>query len=171
MSAACRALRLMVSGSAALPVQTLVRWREITGHTLLERYGMTELGMALSNPLAGERQARVRGHAAAGCRGARRRRAGRAGSRRAPPEKSKSGAPNVFLEYWHRPDDTAAAFRDGWFRTGDTAIVEDGSYRHPGPEQRGHHQDRRFQGVGARDRRGAPDPPGHRRMRRRGNSR
>ena len=38
-------------GSAALPVQTLERWREITGHTLLERYGMTEIGMALSNPL------------------------------------------------------------------------------------------------------------------------
>ena len=47
-----RGLRLMMSGSAALPVQTLERWREITGHTLLERYGMTELGMALSNPLA-----------------------------------------------------------------------------------------------------------------------
>ena len=46
----------MVSGSAALPVQTLERWREITGHTLLERYGMTEIGMALSNPLHGERR-------------------------------------------------------------------------------------------------------------------
>ena len=48
-------LRLMVSGSAALPVSTLERWQEISGHTLLERYGMTEIGMALSNPLRGER--------------------------------------------------------------------------------------------------------------------
>lgn len=47
--------RLMVSGSAALPLPTLQRWREITGHTLLERYGMTEIGMALSNPLKGPR--------------------------------------------------------------------------------------------------------------------
>ena len=51
---ACRRLRLMVSGSAALPVSTLARWQEISGHTLLERYGMTEIGMALSNPLRGE---------------------------------------------------------------------------------------------------------------------
>src|SRR4030095_16057715 len=52
-----RRLRLMMSGSAALPVQTLERWREISGHTLLERYGMTEIGMALSNPLDGPRRA------------------------------------------------------------------------------------------------------------------
>src|SRR5205807_272890 len=49
-------MRLMVSGSAALPVQRLERWREITGHVLLERYGMTEIGMALANPLHGERR-------------------------------------------------------------------------------------------------------------------
>ncbi len=48
----------MVSGSAALPVSTLDRWRELTGHTLLERYGMTELGMVLSNTL----DRRVPGH-------------------------------------------------------------------------------------------------------------
>ncbi|KAG8538074.1 hypothetical protein GDO81_023342, partial [Engystomops pustulosus] len=47
--------RLMVSGSSALPVPILERWREITGHTLLERYGMTEIGMALTNPLNGPR--------------------------------------------------------------------------------------------------------------------
>src|SRR3989442_996496 len=53
-SAGCARLRLMVSGSAALPVPTLERWRAISGHTLLERYGMTEFGMALSNPVRGE---------------------------------------------------------------------------------------------------------------------
>src|SRR5690606_33428361 len=52
-SAACRRLRLMVSGSAALPVSTLERWQAISGHVLLERYGMTEIGMAISNPLHG----------------------------------------------------------------------------------------------------------------------
>jgi malonyl-CoA/methylmalonyl-CoA synthetase len=55
LSRSCARLRLMVSGSAALPVSTLKRWEEISGHTLLERYGMTEIGMALSNPLKGER--------------------------------------------------------------------------------------------------------------------
>ena len=49
-------LRLFVSGSAALPVPVLEEWRAITGHTLLERYGMTEIGMALSNPLHGARR-------------------------------------------------------------------------------------------------------------------
>ncbi|XP_022367251.1 acyl-CoA synthetase family member 3, mitochondrial isoform X4 [Enhydra lutris kenyoni] len=48
-------IRLMVSGSAALPLPVLERWQGITGHTLLERYGMTEIGMALSNPLTAPR--------------------------------------------------------------------------------------------------------------------
>ena len=44
-----------MSGSAALPQPVMERWEEITGHTLLERYGMTEIGMALTNPLKGKR--------------------------------------------------------------------------------------------------------------------
>ena len=48
-------LRLMVSGSAALPMTVMDKWNELTGHTLLERYGMTELGMVLTNPLKGQR--------------------------------------------------------------------------------------------------------------------
>ncbi len=55
-SAGAAGLRLFVSGSSALPVPVLEAWRAITGHTLLERYGMTEIGMALSNPLRGERR-------------------------------------------------------------------------------------------------------------------
>lgn len=50
MSQACRKMRLMVSGSAALPVSVWEKWRDISGQALLERYGMTEIGMALSNP-------------------------------------------------------------------------------------------------------------------------
>ena len=57
LSVGCRTLRLMVSGSAALPVRVLERWQEISGHVLLGgRYGMTEIGMALSNPLYGRRR-------------------------------------------------------------------------------------------------------------------
>jgi len=52
---ACRRLRLMVSGSMALPQSVFRRWEEISGHQLLERYGMTEIGMALSNPIRGPR--------------------------------------------------------------------------------------------------------------------
>lgn len=56
VSHAMRAFRLMVSGSAALPVAVMERWKAISGHSLLERYGMTEIGMAISNPYEGERR-------------------------------------------------------------------------------------------------------------------
>jgi malonyl-CoA/methylmalonyl-CoA synthetase len=45
----------MVSGSSALALRTFIEWESITGHKLLERYGMTEVGMALSNPINGPR--------------------------------------------------------------------------------------------------------------------
>lgn len=121
-------LRLMVSGSAALPVPTLERWREITGHTLLERYGMTEIGMALGNPLVGERRP---GTVGAVLPGVTVRVVGESGVV-VPPGVAgelEVRGPGVFLEYWRRPDATAAAFRDGWFRTGDVAVCEDGRYR------------------------------------------
>merc|ERR1719288_329408 len=53
-------LRLMVSGSAALPTQVLNQWQKISGHILLERYGMTEIGMALTNPY--DQDSRKAGH-------------------------------------------------------------------------------------------------------------
>jgi malonyl-CoA/methylmalonyl-CoA synthetase len=134
----CRRVRLMMSGSAALPVQTLERWQEITGHTLLERYGMTELGMALSNPLRGERRPGFVGTPLPGV-----------DVRLADGEIEVRG-PGVFLEYWRRPEETPG-LRARWFRTGDMAVVEDGAYGSSDAERR-HHQDRRLQGVGARDR-------------------
>ena len=120
-------LRLMVSGSAALPVATHERWREITGHTLLERYGMTEIGMALSNPLTGERRP---GHVGHPLPGVDLRIVDDDG---VPVPEGGQGeivvrGPQVFGEYWRRPHDTAAAFRDGWFRTGDEACVARGGY-------------------------------------------
>ncbi|NNF26813.1 MAG: AMP-binding protein, partial [Gemmatimonadetes bacterium] len=121
-------LRLMVSGSAALPVETLARWKEITGHTLLERYGMTEIGMGLSNPLHGERRP---GHVGLPLPGVDARIVGKDGD---PVPAGESGeievrGPQVFAEYWRRPEETRAAFRQGWFRTGDEGVLSDGYYR------------------------------------------
>ena len=123
-----RGLRLMMSGSAALPVKTLERWREISGHTLLERYGMTEIGMALANPLNGERRPGCVGMPLPGVEVRLVDESGTEVESGTPGELEVRGA-SVFLEYWKRPDETTAAFRDGWFRTGDVAVVEDGSYR------------------------------------------
>ena len=127
-SDAVRRLRLMMSGSAALPVQTLERWREISGHTLLERYGMTEIGMALSNPLDGQRRPGFVGQPLPGVEVRLVDESGAPVSEGTAGELEVRG-PTVFLEYWNRPQETAAAFRDGWFRTGDVAVVEEGSYR------------------------------------------
>jgi malonyl-CoA/methylmalonyl-CoA synthetase len=121
-------LRLMMSGSAALPVQTLERWREISGHTLLERYGMTEIGMALANPLAGERRAGFVGTPLPGVEVRLVDENALDVADGTPGELEVRGA-SVFLEYWQRPEETHAAFRDGWFRTGDVGIREHGSYR------------------------------------------
>jgi malonyl-CoA/methylmalonyl-CoA synthetase len=128
LSQACSKLRLMVSGSAALPVSTLERWKEISGHTLLERYGMTEIGMALSNPLRGKR---VPGSVGTPLPGVEVQLVGENGE---PVARGMSGeievrGPSVFTEYWGKPDATREAFRDGWFRTGDTAVIENGVYR------------------------------------------
>jgi len=128
LSQACGKLRLMVSGSAALPVNTLERWKGISGHTLLERYGMTEIGMALSNPLRGER---VPGSVGKPLPSVEVQLVGENGEPVAPgtPGEIEVRGPSVFAEYWGKPDATRDAFRDGWFRTGDTAVVENGVYR------------------------------------------
>lgn len=121
-------LRLMVSGSAALPVSTLERWREITGHTLLERYGMTEIGMAISNSYRAER---IPGSVGRPLPGVAVRLVDEGGCEAWPgtPGEIEVQGPNVFIEYWGKPDATRDAFRDGWFRTGDTAVLENGAYR------------------------------------------
>jgi malonyl-CoA/methylmalonyl-CoA synthetase len=128
LSQACANLRLMVSGSAALPVSTLERWKEISGHTLLERYGMTEIGMALSNPLHGQR---VPGSVGTPLPSVEVRLVGENGEpvNAGTPGEIEVRGPSVFAEYWGKPEATREAFRDGWFRTGDIAIVEHGVYR------------------------------------------
>lgn len=116
-SRGCRALRLMMSGSAALPRRVLDRWWDISGHVLLERYGMTEVGMALSNPLRGERRPGFVGQPLPGVT-----------ARLVDGELQLKG-PGVFTEYWRQPESTRQSFVDGWFRTGDAAVLEDGAYR------------------------------------------
>ncbi|HEU4839811.1 MAG TPA: acyl-CoA synthetase [Ilumatobacteraceae bacterium] len=120
-------LRLMVSGSAALPVSTLDRWRQLTGHTLLERYGMTELGMVLSNTLT----SRVPGHVGEPMPGVELRLVDDAGAAVPPGAAGELlvRGPQVFAGYWERPDATAESFVDGWFRTGDVAVHEPDGYR------------------------------------------
>ena len=128
MSRGCRQMRLMVSGSAALPASTLERWKSISGHVLLERYGMTEIGMALSNPLEGRR---APGHVGAALPGVEVQRLDEHGQAPEPqtPAEIEVRGPGVFLEYWNRPRETQEAFRNGWFRTGDVAVVENRTYR------------------------------------------
>jgi malonyl-CoA/methylmalonyl-CoA synthetase len=109
-------------------VQTLDRWRALTGHTLLERYGMTEIGMALSNPLEGNRRPGFVGLPLPGVEVRLMDDAGDDVPLGTPGEIVIRGG-NVFLEYWRRPEETRAAFRGGWFRTGDVAVLEDGAYR------------------------------------------
>jgi malonyl-CoA/methylmalonyl-CoA synthetase len=124
-----RRARLMVSGSAALPVTVLERWKAMTGHVLLERYGMTEIGMALSNPLDGERRPGTVGQRLPGVDVRLR---GEAESDAASAEGGEIHvrSAGVFAEYWRRPKETAAAFAEnGWFRTGDMAALDDGYYR------------------------------------------
>ncbi len=126
--------RLMVSGSSALSVSVLEKWKEISGQVLLERYGMTEIGMALSNPYRGERLAGRVGFAMPGVEVGIFDRSGRRLGVQEQGEIRVRGE-GVFLEYWENPGETESAFRDGWFRTGDIASLErGGSYRILGRE-------------------------------------
>lgn len=124
-----QAFRLMVCGSAALPVTIMDKWKTISGHTLLERYGMTEIGMGISNPYRGERRP---GHVGVPLPNV---------SIRLVDEKYQDVAngeqgeilvkgENVFKAYWQKPIETKKEFtEDGWFKTGDVAILEKGYYR------------------------------------------
>jgi len=122
--------RLMVSGSAALPISILEQWKVISGHTLLERYGMTEMGMAISNPykVSGRRPGYI-GQALPNIT------VRLADEKDIETEGKEAGeiqikGPNVFYEYWKKPEATEDTFtKDGWFKTGDIAVFEEDSYR------------------------------------------
>lgn len=147
------ALRLCVSGSAPMPAELHDTVREASGQHVIERYGMTETVMLVSNPHDEPRRAGTVGFPLPGVEvrldaafsdGADRQAAGtpslgemheRSGAdNHAGP--SADGAaeilvrgPNVFSGYWERPDDNAASFDDGWFRTGDLGVWDDGYLR------------------------------------------
>jgi len=109
-------MRLFVSGSAPLPADVFEKFRERFGHTILERYGMTETFMTLSNPYVGERRAGTVGFPLPGV------------SARIVDGELQVKSATVFAGYWRNPDATAAAFDDGWFKTGDLASLSTDGY-------------------------------------------
>lgn len=127
----CVAMRLFISGSAPLPASVHGEFAARVGHTILERYGMTETSMLTSNPLLGERRAgtvgfplpevEVRIAAEAGAHGARPTGVGAIEVR----------GPNVFAGYWRRPELASTEFTsDGWFCTGDVGRFDADGYLH-----------------------------------------
>jgi malonyl-CoA/methylmalonyl-CoA synthetase len=122
-------MRLMVSGSAALPASVHQQWTALTGQELLERYGMTEIGMAISNLYRGERRPGSVG-APLPCVEVRlKAENGPVITAEDEPGEIQVRGATVFQAYWNRPEATAETFEDGWFRTGDMAVLERGYYR------------------------------------------
>lgn len=129
LTTAMKKFRLMVSGSAALPVSVMENWEKISGHRLLERYGMTEIGMAISNPYRGERRAGFVGQPLPSVEVRLVDENNQVVEVGSPGEIQIKG-PNVFKEYWQREKATQETFtKDGWFKTGDVAVWEDGSIK------------------------------------------
>jgi len=128
---ACAHMRLFISGSAPLQVETFDAWRERTGHTIVERYGMSETVMLTSNPYREQDGERRRGTVGSPLPGVQVRVRDDAGS---PCPAGEIGGievkgPNVFAGYWRMPDKTKEEFTaDGWFKTGDVGKVDERDY-------------------------------------------
>ena len=123
-----RAARLFVSGSAPLPAHVHEAFRRRFGHTVLERYGMSEALMILTNPYEGERRP---GAVGVPFPGVSARLVGDDGAVLGDDTvgEVEIRSPALFTGYWGRADATATAFHDGWFRTGDLGIrSRDGYY-------------------------------------------
>jgi acyl-CoA synthetase (AMP-forming)/AMP-acid ligase II len=117
---ALRRARLFTAGSAPLPAADFASFREKTGHAILERYGMSETLFTLSNPYEGERRPGTVGLPVPGCSVRLVDDDGRDARQDEPGEIHVRGN-GLMNGYWGREADTAAAFRDGWFLTGDVA--------------------------------------------------
>ncbi|MGW6054477.1 acyl-CoA synthetase [Streptomyces sp. NPDC055189] len=121
--------RLLVSGSAALPVHDHERIASATGRRVIERYGMTETLMNTSVRADGEPRAGTVGVPLGGVELRLVDEAGAETADRQEVGEIEVRGPNLFTEYLNRPDATAAAFTaDGWFRTGDMAVRDDDGY-------------------------------------------
>jgi len=118
----CRNMRLFISGSAPLLAETFNEFRKRTGHTILERYGMSETLMLVSNPYFGTPRDRLAGTVGIPLPGVEVR-VVKEGSQ--PCAIGEIGdvqvrGPNVFKGYWRMPEKTREEFtEDGWFKTGD----------------------------------------------------
>ena len=128
---ACARMRLFIAGSAPLLVETFEAFRERTGHTILERYGMSETAMLTSNPCAAADGARRGGTVGLPLPGVQLRIHDEKGQ---PLRHGEIGGievkgPNVFKGYWRMPEKTAEEFTtDGWFKTGDLGKIETDGY-------------------------------------------
>ena len=120
-------MRLFVSGSAPLLAETHAEFQQRTGHTILERYGMTETLMNTSNPYEG---ARLPGSVGPPLPGV----GVRVDESRRPASAEQAAdaigtlevkGPNVFSGYWQDPEKTRSEFTaDGWFKTGDLGRID-----------------------------------------------
>jgi malonyl-CoA/methylmalonyl-CoA synthetase len=124
-------MRLFISGSAPLLLETFDSWTDRTGHTLLERYGMSETVMLTSNPCRAQDGKRRRGTVGPALPGVGVRVRDDQG---APCPAGEIGhiqvqGPNVFGGYWRMPEKTQEEFtNDGWFKTGDVGKIEADGY-------------------------------------------
>jgi malonyl-CoA/methylmalonyl-CoA synthetase len=125
---AVRNMRLFVAGSAPLLIETFNLWQEKTGHTILERYGMSETAMLTSNPYKGERRGGTVGFALPGVTLRVQDDDGKALGVDAIGDIQVKG-PNIFQAYWRMPEKTKEEFTaDGFFKTGDVGKIDARGY-------------------------------------------
>ncbi|GAC1390052.1 MAG: malonyl-CoA synthase [Variovorax sp.] len=130
--AAASHMRLFVAGSAPLLLETFREWQDRTGHTILERYGMSETIMLTSNPYDAKQGARRGSTVGFPLPGVQLR---IRSDGRSVPDGEIGGievmGPNIFKGYWRMPEKTKEEFTDdGWFRTGDVGKIDERGYVH-----------------------------------------